>query len=220
MLQDKISKDLNNFYFFCLNSEETVAEKKTIFCPVLLEANPNFFYYFYCIYSTTMIPLTLGGKTIYVKSPKVFIFKTFYPFPSFYFKVLHRVVEEIRSLKIEQYISNKERYSNSLNLGDLGLKFTLTALNIILKGTLTSFIEDSKLPLGEPESFDVNIFDKGLPCKMGRFELVPHKAALYSAIPVFKKLAFEDFLFIYMSIFSERKIVFVSSQRRIISQAM
>ena len=56
-MKDNISNKPDNFYFFCLNSEQTTVVDKDIHAIVLEEANPNYFYYFYCIYTYTFTKL-------------------------------------------------------------------------------------------------------------------------------------------------------------------
>lgn len=43
-------EDSENFYFFCVNSEETIKENIEVESPILKEANPSIFFHYFCLF--------------------------------------------------------------------------------------------------------------------------------------------------------------------------
>lgn len=50
LLKSEFSQKKENFYFFCLNSNETLKEEFEVESEILKEANPNMFYYYHCVF--------------------------------------------------------------------------------------------------------------------------------------------------------------------------
>jgi len=74
ILQDRISQNLDNFYYFCLNSEQTTLLKRTIWNDILDEANPNYFFNFFCIYT---VNFTWVVASIFLTNRKEYFLKVF-----------------------------------------------------------------------------------------------------------------------------------------------
>ena len=51
LLKDNVANKEDNFYFFCLNSEETVKVESEVDSRILKEANPSIFYHYYCLFT-------------------------------------------------------------------------------------------------------------------------------------------------------------------------
>ena len=66
ILRDTSCNDLQNCYFFSVNSEATVSEGVQVDSHILREANPNTFYNYYCILSHSYHKIVRSGK----KDPK------------------------------------------------------------------------------------------------------------------------------------------------------
>jgi len=76
----------------------------------------------------------------------------------------------------------------------------------------TSFFAATKL--------EVSIFDHKISFDLEAISSISLLPALYSGKSVLEKLTFEDFYFIFLSIFHEKSIVFVSESRKLLSQSM
>ena len=155
-----------------------------------------------------------------MKCPQVYIVKTFFPFPQFYFSYLHRLVEEIRGIQIEKYIEQRELYDKFEALEEIDSALTNEIIEThIMKQVAVNFMS-AVVPSNAICDLEITVFDKEIVYELPELDQVSYLPTLYSAKACIANLAFEDFLFIYFSIFHERTVVFVSESRAHISSTM
>ena len=146
--------------------------------------------------------------------------KTFFPFPQFYFSYLHKIIEEIRGIKIERYIEQRESYDKFENLEDIDSALTSEIIEThVMKQVAVNFM-NTQIPGSDVSDLIVSVFDKEIVYELPELDQVSFLPTLYSAKACISNLTFEDFLFIYFSIFHERSIVFISESRTHISSTM
>jgi hypothetical protein len=223
-----------NFYVFCLNSNENNMNNLDGKDTMLSNANPNMFHYYYVAQYEELHAIYLDddpdSQFCIYKSQRVLCMKTYFPFHDFYFSILSKILEQMRSRKNDELSEMMANYENSLKelnridgefgLGTLELEIFPVLeqlLNHKLDNNLTSYEEIGNEMIG----YDIlNMTAFGFNLSVPNYGDLKFCEAIYGIGTFLNDLAFEDFLFILVSILLERTIVFVCEDMSILSSFM
>lgn len=119
-----------NFYVFCLNSNENNMTNPDPKDTMLSNANPNMFHYYYVAQFEELHAIYLDddpdSQFCIYKSQRIFCIKTYFPFHDFYFSILSKILEQMRSRKndvLSEMMTNYEQSLGQLDMvdGEFGL---------------------------------------------------------------------------------------------------
>lgn len=107
-----------NFYVFCLNSNENNMNNLDGKDTMLSNANPNMFHYYYVAQYEELHAIHLDddpeSQFCIYKSQRVLCIKTYFPFHDFYFSILSKILEQMRSRKNDELSEMMVNYDNSI----------------------------------------------------------------------------------------------------------
>ena len=147
------------------------------------------------------------------------VIKSYYPFHQLYLDVLVKIYEEIRSEKIQIYISNQKKIDKKHKYELIDGNAELQILKNKLKPQLDKLINQVKIPQNFKKvqfSFMEQLFYYQVP-EISMLSFIDGEFCCKNFLGA---LSFDNFLFIFLSIFHERSLIFVSEDMKLISSSM
>ena len=216
-MQDRAFHSSRKVYFFCSNSEETIKQDLNHGDKVLAIMNPNQFNYHFCIFTNELFLIKIKGKNFIIKIPFVYVLNSLYPFHHFFNRVLHSLINEIRLRKMQDYLDWSSQTAKK-KLKNFDGDFTWRNINQILpmfyleakdfcapnfNERITNHLFSSSIDLIVPSKKEAIHFE-GAYCLSAIIHLIPET----------------HLIFIFISILTEKSVIFVSENRSLVSFAI
>lgn len=150
----------------------------------------------------------------------MFISKSYYPLHNLYFEVLVKIINEVKLHTLEIFKDNEIEIEKNEDLSIFDSDCQIGILNNKVKSDIDRLVSRVFMPQFESNTIEFDFFNKIFEYKVPDLLNLSYLDASYCCYQVFKDMSFENFLFIFLKIFEEKSLVFVSENMNKISTSM
>lgn len=159
------------------------------------------------------------GGSIYIRTPRVYVFKSYYPFHDLYHQVLIKLANQLKFEKIQIYANNKDSLDNNRDFQKINGEADLDIIRSTLKGDLDRLIQEVKVPQNlDPITFE--FYSQNYYFDIPEYSMLSFLDGKYCCARLLPLLNTDNFFFILMNILQERSVIFLSEKLENISIAM